>query len=162
MFTRDFWPKSLPINQDRTEVRMLALLVNFFYYLNVMETTTLAASVESSAIHLVVAMSGNSMGVVVIFLVAAAMMLPHLLSLVFMPRWLSCRSPRQLACAGASFTALTWFYLSYLAWHLPLETVSLLYAFRASVHLAFAAVLAFSLNSQQIRPRFDHQTSQVH
>jgi hypothetical protein len=155
MHARHFWPQSLPRNQDRSEVRIFAILTAAIYAANLMETTILATKVDSSLLHMIASLTAHADCIPVIFAICAIVMIPHFISLVFFPQWLTCAFPRRMACMGACGAALMWFYLSYLSVPLDIGPVSYLYAFRAVVHLAFAGVLAFSLNAQQIRPRFD-------
>lgn len=146
-----YWPQLLPLNQDRTEVRILSAVLTGFFICHLMEPALYAATVDESILARVVDLSGYPPAVLFVFFACAAAVVPHFVSLLCMPRFLNCRLPRVLACYGALVAALLWFYLANLALPLDAGPLSYIYAGRALMNLFVGAVFGFSLNSQQLR-----------
>lgn len=151
-----FWPPSLPHDQDRAEVRILAAVLTFFFVCHLVEPGVYAAGVQTSIFYKVVALTRHPELMLVLLFGCAALVVPHLISLLFLPRMLDCRLPRQMACAGACGAAMLWAYLGTLAVPLDADVLPFLYWLRGFVDLGVGFVFAFSLNSQQLR-EFIHE-----
>ncbi|NDZ11477.1 hypothetical protein C7T35_01470 [Variovorax sp. WS11] len=140
-----------PIEQDRIEVRMLTLMLTGFFMGNLLQGTIYILAIETSTLHRVAAMTHASWLVAVLFASAALATLPHVVSLLFLPRLLAHRLPRKMACFAAMGTAVLWFYLSALARPLDAGPLTLLYICSGLGALVIAGIFGMSLNAQQLR-----------
>lgn len=147
--------RALPIDQDRAEVRLRTAVLVLLFSAHMLEPAIYALSVGDSMLFKVVRMSWSPALTLSAFFSSAAMMAPLLFSLMFLPRLLHCRAPRQLACAGAAMAAVLWGYCGTLA--LPMDSGALprIYWFRSAADLLVAGVFALSLNNQLIRSLLD-------
>ena len=141
----------VPRNQDRAEVRVMAAVIAGLAIYHMLEPALYAAGVPTSVLAKVTVMSRHPNVMMTLMFGAAALVAPHLISLIFMPRLLNCRTPRLMACYGCLLAALLWFYFANLALPIDAGNLSYLYASRAVLDLFIAGVFAFSLNAQQIR-----------
>ena len=144
-----------PAQQDRLEVRLLTIYVTLAFANDLVGPITYIYQVAPSMLFKVAALAHATWVIGALFLAALLMVLPHAFALVFLPRSLSCRWPRKLACLAAAVTALTWFYLAVLARPLDAGPLPFLYG-RQSVESLFLSLLfAVSLNAQQLRRLHD-------
>lgn len=144
---------------DRVEVRSLSIFAMSVAFYMAAESAVYIGFIEQSAMHKVAMLSGYpivSLG----FFVTAALMLPHLLALVFTPSRLSCRLPRELAGAGAFLGAVLWASMALLSQPLDFTYVTPLYIARAIFGLWVAWNLALSLNAQLAREEVGTQPGQ--
>lgn len=146
------WPKSLPVDQDRTEVRILSVVLTLFFAEHLIEPAMYATFVHESRTQWVISLTGAPNAARILLFLWVVLVVPHFISLIAFPQFLHLKWPRRFACAGASGAALTWFYFANLAWPLDAGVLPWMYAIRAVWDLFVAAVLAFSLNSQLLRP----------
>lgn len=143
---------------DRVEVRNLSIFgMTVAFYLSA-ESAYYIGFVAESALHKVATLSGYPIMTVGFFL-TAALMLPHLLALIFTPNKLACRLPRELASAGAFLGAVMWGALALLSQPLDFDYVTPVYIARAVFGLWVAWNLAISLNAQLAREEVTAQTS---
>lgn len=145
------WPPILPRNQDRTEVRILAAIVTGGFGYFMAEPVMYAWSVDTSLLLKVTFLAGHPTLVLLLMALCVALLVPHFVSLLVLPRFLDCRAPRLMAFAGALGACVIWFYLADLARPLDVGPLPYLYLGRSFANLVMAAVFAFSLNSQQLR-----------
>ena len=141
---------SLPVGQDRAEVRLMSLVITGGFLFGLLEPVFYILSVPASTLAHVAALSVPRL-IAGLFLAAAAMTLPHFGSLLFFPRLLEKRGPRKWATWGAMLSAVLWAYLGTLAQPLDLNLLPLLYWLNAVGCVIVGGVYGFSLNSQQIR-----------
>lgn len=135
---------------DRVEVRSLSIFAMSVAFYLAAESAIYIGFVEQSAMHKVAMLSGYpivSLG----FGFTAAMMLPHLLALIFAPNKLAMRLPRELAGYGAFIGAVLWASMALLSQPLDFTYVTPLYIARAIFGLWVAWNLALSLNAQLAR-----------
>jgi hypothetical protein len=152
------WPRALPHNQDRAEVRLLSLIVTGTFFYNLLEPAWYIASLNTGAMHKIANMSGYLWWVVGAFVLAGVMTLPHLLSLALFPQWLACRFPRKMATYAALIAAFLWGFLATLAMPVDIKGLVLLYWLNSLGSLVVGGVYGFSLNSQQLREKVQNAT----
>lgn len=140
-----------PIEQDRIEVRVLTLVLTFFFMGHLLQAAIYILAIETSTLHRVAALTHASWLVVALFAAAAAATLPHIVSLLFLPRLLAHRLPRKMACFAAMGTAVLWFYLAALARPLDGGPLTLIYICSGLGALVIAGIFGVSLNAQQLR-----------
>ena len=145
------WPQALPRNQDRAEVRLLAASLTGVFIYFTLEPALYAGSVEESVLARVLALTGHAGWWLAALYLCMAMLVPHFVSLLVMPRFLECRTPRVLATYGAMAGGLLWFVFADLARPLDVGPLPYLFGARAVVNVLVAGIFAFSLNSQQLR-----------
>jgi hypothetical protein len=150
-YLRHYWPATLPMNQDRSEVRWGSAVLTMFFIAHLIEPTLYAASVDSSIMFKVAQLTGWPNVVMGVFVVAAALMVPHLFALFFMPDKLANKVPRKLAIAGACMASFTWMYLANMARPLDVGPLSLIYLYRSIFDAAIALAYATSVNNQSVR-----------
>jgi hypothetical protein len=140
-----------PIEQDRIEVRILTLVLTAFFMGHLLQAVIYILAIDTSTLHRVAAMTHASWLVMVLFGAAALATLPHIVSLMFLPRLLAHRLPRKMACFAAMGTAVLWFYLAALARPLDAGPLTLIYICSGLGALVVAGIFGVSLNSQQLR-----------
>lgn len=150
-YLRNHWPATLPINQDRSEVRWGSAVLTMFFMAHLIEPVLYAASVQTSVMYTVARLTGYPILVMGIFVFAALMMVPHLFTLFFLPAKLSCKAPRKMAVGGALIASFTWVYLANLARPLDVGALPLIYLYRAAFDAGLGFVFAVSLNNQTVR-----------
>lgn len=150
-----FWPKSLPLDQNRSEVRIYAAIMTALFIYFMMESGLSALTVPQTPLFKVVSLSHHPHVTALAFFICVAMVIPHVLTLVFFPGFLSRKEPRLIASYGARGCALLWFYFANLARPLDFGELPYFYMARAVLCLLVAAVFAYSLNSQQLREVVD-------
>lgn len=149
------WGQRLPPNQDKAEVRFYAVVLTGFFIADLLEPIIYGAGVSASMLFRVIALTHFPMLVLALFGLLAALVMPHFVSLLFMPRFLACRAPRKMACAAACCTALLWAWLGTLAQPLDAGALPYLYWFKAAGTALLAGVFALSLNTQLLRKVVD-------
>lgn len=135
----------MPKDQQRFEVRLYAAIVTFLFILSSAAPAMLVLfdPVKTPMHWFVSAM----------FWLSVALTIPHLFTLVFMPRLLSRRKPRLLAVWGATIAAFVWLFLGVHAdpTQYGEDPSPWFYWLRALGCLLVAAIYAWSLNNQQLR-----------
>jgi hypothetical protein len=142
---------SLPVDQERVEVRIYASLMTAILLLLIIEPQLYLWDVEESLIYKVAALAPSPYLVAGLFTVGFLLILPHLIALLFLPRTLVVYWPRICATVGAFLVSVVWLYLSNLAVPLDLGALPLSYAVRSLVSTIMAGAYAFSVNAQQGR-----------
>lgn len=143
---------SLPVDQNRTEVRIYASMLTIGLALMLCEPILYLLAVPDAPIATVARLVQPSHWAVV-FVYGAALfaVVPHLVILCGLPEQLALRWPRQ--CAGwAAFAAgCMWIYLAYKAYPLDLGLLWLAYVVRALASVSLAFAFGFSVNAQDLR-----------
>lgn len=150
-----FWPATLPVDQDRAEVRIYAAVMTGFFLYILLEAAIYAWTVTAAPLFRIVALTHYPRAVLTAFFLCAAAVIPHFASLIAIPSLLDSRIPRLMATAGSAAAGLLWFYFANEARELDYQGIQYLYATRGVFCLAVATVFAFSLNSQQLRARIN-------
>lgn len=144
--------KSLPLDQDKSEVRIYAaLLTAIAGYFLVAEPVFVLLVVPQSPIFRVASAAPSVWCVITAFLLCFLCLIPHLVSLVFAPRSLSKRWPRSLAAKASFGAAVIWLYLCNLSLPMDLGSIEWSYGLRAVCALMLAFSYGFSVNAQQGR-----------
>jgi hypothetical protein len=144
-----------PSQQDRLEVRLLTIYVTLSFANDLVGPITYIYQVAPSMLFKVASLAHATGVIGLLFIVSLVLMLPHVFSLLFLPRKLGCRWPRKLACLAAAISSLTWFYLAVLASPLDMGPLSLLYGRQGLESLFLSLLFAVSLNAQQLRSLHD-------
>jgi hypothetical protein len=141
--------KSLPLNQDKAEVRIYAaLLTGVAGYFLVAEPIFVLLTVPQSPLHRVASLAPSIWCVVIAFIVCLACMTPHLIALLFRPSSLSARWPRSVAAKAAFGAAVIWIYLANLSLPMDLGAVEWAYGLRALGALMLSFSYGYSVNAQ--------------
>lgn len=146
---------SLPIDQDRAEVRLQAGFIALVFMLLLAEPVFYIFTVPDALISRVSAMAYSRWCVVGAFGVAFLGAVPHLYTLIFRPDLLNHKAFRTAAAFSAVIAAITWIVLANRAVRLDVGALEWVYAIRALVSLCIAGIFAFSVNAQQMREHFD-------
>ena len=147
------WPRALPHDQDQVEVRLLSLIVTGTFFYNLLEPAWYIYYLQTGAMHKIATMSGELMWIVGTFILAAALTLPHLISLLIIPKWMGYRFPRKMATYAALMAAFVWGFLATLAVPVDIQGLEWFYWLNSAGSLVVGGVYGFSLNSQQLREK---------
>jgi hypothetical protein len=143
---------SLPVNQDRAEVRLLATLLTAGFALFLFEPIFYLLAVPSAPISRVARLAPSHWYVVAAFAACLLATLPHLFDLCFRSQRLGNPCPRRRAALASIGAAVTWLYLAVLAYPLDMGlVVPLAYGMRASGSLVLGLAYGISINAQQLR-----------
>lgn len=144
--------KSLPLDQDKSEVRIYAaLLTTIAGYFLAAEPIFVLLAIPQSPMFRVASAAPSVWWVLAAFLLCTLCLIPHLVFLVFAPRSLSKRWPRSMAAKASFGAAVTWLYLCNLSLPMDLGSIEWSYGFRAVCALMLAFSYGFSVNAQQGR-----------
>lgn len=144
------YARSLPTDQNRAEVRIMAAVITLFFVGGCMQPVFLIMTRAHTPVVTLASLSGAPYLFAFLFLVAAVLTVPHLWALALHPERLGDKRPRKMATAGAALGSLLWLYLANLS--VPLDMASWVYFAKAFASaLLVGGVYAFSLNSQQVR-----------
>lgn len=148
------YAKSLPDDQDRMEVRVgAAVITGLFLYKFIFEPLFSMMTLPGSLISITAKMGHSEYWIIGSFVLCAAMMVPHMVGLLFLPDSLSKRWPRKFAARSAVLAAVTWACLGANA--RPFDSsagpVDVFYWINAFICAVVGGVYGFSLNSQQLR-----------
>ena len=150
-----FWPKSLPRDQPRAEVRVYSAVLTGFFLWSLFESAIYAASVELSTLYKLVSLTHHPKIAIGAFFLCATAVIPHFITLIAVPSLLHCRWPRLMATWGAAGSGLLWFYFANLARPLDLGEIQYLYVVRAIWCVLVSSVFAISLNAQLLRAQIN-------
>ncbi|AMM23156.1 hypothetical protein [Variovorax sp. PAMC 28711] len=153
-FRRDVAAAAVPddVEQNRIEVRLLTIFVTLSFMNDLIGPVMYILQIPASTLFKVAALGHYSWLVGGMFVVSILLTIPHFVSLLVLPRLLSCRTPRLMACGAAVISALTWIYLAVLAQPLDFAgPISVLYGRQSFESLFLALIYAVSLNAQQLR-----------
>ena len=142
---------SLPANQDRAEVRILATLVTAGFLISLAEPLVYLFLVPASLVSKVAALAPSIYCVAAAFLLCFLATVPHLFALMFQPSKLHVAWPRKAAAGGAVGAAIVWLYLATLALPLDVGAVEWAYLTRTVGSLLVGGTYGVSLNAQQLR-----------
>lgn len=142
---------SLPLDQDRAEVRLQAGFITGVFLLLLVEPIFYIFEVPGSMISRVSALAWSSWCVIGSFALSFLAALPHLFTLIFRPDLLAIRHPRRWAAFAALGAAVTWMVLANMAVPLDVGGLEWAYGIRAIVCLFIAGIFGFSVNAQQMR-----------
>lgn len=142
---------ALPVDQDHTEVRLYALglqcLASYWLFLSpLLQLLYVPGSILSRVAALTLPYS-----VTVWFALAFVAMLPHIITLVFLPHKLGHELPRKMAGYAAFGAAVLWGRLGTLAIPLDAGLLPWLYWVNAGACVMVALLCGFSVNAQQLR-----------
>lgn len=140
---------------DRVEVRLLAAYVTGRAINDLWGYIVYVLHIDTSVLHKVASLPPGAKAVGIFFCLAAVLLVPHFVSLVFFPRRLSVRWPRKLALMGAVVACLTWFHLANQARAIDVGGLAWTYFRYAFADLALAAIYGVSLNAQIARALHD-------
>jgi hypothetical protein len=144
--------KSIPLNQDKVEVRIYAaLLTAVAGYFLIGEPILDLLTVPQSPIRSVAGLAPSIWCVVAAFTICALGLLPHLLMLLFNPTALWRKWPRSVAAKSALGAAVIWIYLMNLSLPMDLGAIEWTYGLRALGALLLSFSYGYSVNAQQGR-----------
>lgn len=144
--------KSVPVNQDKSEVRIYAaLLTAVAGYFLVAEPIFELLTVPQSLLFRVASLAPSYWCVVAAFALCLFGLLPHLTFLLFNPAALSKRWPRSFAARAAFGSAVVWIYLTNLSLPVDLGAIEWAYGIRALGGLVLSFSYGYSVNAQQGR-----------
>lgn len=147
---------SLPLDQNRAEVRMYAAVTAILLVLLMVEPTVYLLSVPESVYARTMTISRVSFHVIAaIHLALVLAALPHLTDLMWRPHRLGQLWPRAVACVAAFFAACMWLYAATMAYPLDYGLAWLAYFVRAVVLGGIAFILGWSVNAQHLREAAD-------
>lgn len=142
----------LPKDQDRAEVRIYASAMTLFFIFSCLSPAFFIFLVPMSDVAIttrVTELPGHFIGAA--FFLSALGAMPHLASLIFIPKYLNRREPRLCAIYSAVIAGLTWLYLGVTVEPLDFGDAPWAYWARAIASALVAGVYAYSLNSQLLR-----------
>lgn len=143
---------SLPIDQNRAEVRMYASVTALLLVLLMIEPTVYLAAVPDAIYTRTMRVSRLSFEVLVgMHIALATTAIPYLANLLFMPDKLRTLWPRTFACVAAFFAACVWLYAATMAYPLDYGMVWVAYLVRSLVLGGIAFILGWSVNAQHLR-----------
>jgi len=142
---------SLPLDQDRTEVRIYATFVTIIAALLAAEPIWYMYSVPESMVNRVASLVHFPQFVTAAFAVSFFSVFPHLVTLVFFPKKMRIACFRQWAALGTLLGAITWMWLANMAVSLDVGGLEYAYGIRALCELCVAFLFGFSVNAQQLR-----------
>ncbi len=140
-----------PQQQDRLEVRLLAAYVTLEFLNSLVGPIVYILQLSPSLIYQVAARSGHTDVIAGLFIAAAVLVLPHAVSLVFIPRTLEVRWPRKFATFAVCMVTLMWAYLAVLTLQLDVGPLFWLYVREVVANGGLAFIYAVSLNAQLLR-----------
>jgi hypothetical protein len=142
----------IPADQDRAEVRIYAGAVTFIFMLMCLSPAAfilLDPASDISRTTRVTALPGALIAAA--FVCAALLALPHAVTLVGLPHYLTKRGPRLCAIWGAILAGFTWLYLGVTVEPLDFGDPPWSYWVKAIGAALIAGVYAYSLNNQTLR-----------
>ena len=142
---------SLPIDQDRAEVRIQAAFITMVFLLLLVEPIFYLYAVPDALISRVSALAPSKWCVVGAFGLALLGALPHLWTLLWRPDLLQVQRYRVWAALSALLASIDWIVLANLAVPLDVGGLEWAYCIRALVTLCIAGIYGFSVNAQQMR-----------
>lgn len=143
---------SLPLDQNKTEVRMYAASVTAIAgYFLIAEPIFVLLTVPQSPMFKVASAAPSVYCVAAAFSLCLMCLIPHLFALVFRPKSLNTQWPRKLAALASFGSAVAWVYMANLSLPLDLGGIELAYVLRAIGALSLAFNYAYSVNAQQGR-----------
>lgn len=145
---------ALPMNTDRTEVRIMAAIITGGFMLHAFKSAYYILAVSVGPLARVLRDSPIPSGcIAALFILAGLATLPHLVSLVALPRTLACKLPRKAASIAALGGAVLWVYLANRAMPMRLGGVWAIYLVNMAACTFVAMTYGFSVNAQQLRER---------
>jgi hypothetical protein len=139
---------------DRAEVRSLSFVVESLFFYHLIEPGFYILFVPESLTWKVAGLSQfGRWPVALVFIGAALMLVPHLVTLAFFPDRLGCQWPRALAARAGLFGATVWIMLAYLSVDLDYEWLTTFFGARVGMDLWVSTVFGLSLNAQQAREK---------
>jgi len=146
---------SLPVDQDRAEVRIQAAFITAVFLLLLIEPVFYIFTVPDAPISKVAGLAPSRWCVIASFGGAFLATLPHMWTLLFRPDLLSEQRYRTWAALSAFAAGAVWIYLANLAHPLDVGWLEGAYAIRCMVCLCIGGIYAFSVNAQQMREAVD-------
>lgn len=158
---RKFGVQALPVNQDRTEVRIKEWIIVLIFLLLTAEPIIYISRVNESLTWLVAGDPPGKYFYLASFLATFVGMLPHFITVSFLPQYMHVERLRVMAAVSAFASGATWLALATAAHKINLSwEVEWLYAIRSLVCIGFAFNFGYSVNAQQVREAMkQHATS---
>ncbi|UNA00790.1 hypothetical protein ZHS_34 [Edwardsiella phage vB_EpM_ZHS] len=153
--------RAAEFGSDRVEVRSLSFIVFALFFYQLAEPGFYITFVRESLFYRVASLNNLNHVLGTAFFVAACMILPHLVNLVFFPKQLARKLPRKIAAFAAMGGAVIWGFLGYKAWPLDYEWLSVVCLLRASIDLWLGVLLGLSVNAQQARDAHEAAQAQI-
>lgn len=150
---------SIPANKDRSETRAYATGFTGLVAWVLIQAGILALNMDTSPLRIVCTVAGFPLLIGWTFLLMAALLLPHLFALVFLPSTLGRTLPRKIATGTMCAAAVLWALLGTTARPLDLGLLHWTYWGTAALFLMAAAIFGYSLNTQQAQEQKDAQES---
>jgi len=147
--------KAARLGDDKVEVRSLSFIVFALFFYQLAEPGFYVAFIPDSLFYRVAAIGHLNALIGAAFFLVAALILPHLVALIFFPQKLAKKLPRKLAACAAIGGAFIWGFLGYRAWPLDYDWLSALCLCRAFFDLWLGVQLGISVNAQQAREAYE-------
>jgi hypothetical protein len=153
--------KSLPIDQDKWEVRFCVGVITAFFIGDLMRCALYIFTKSPIPLTTVAELSRVPFVVACMFLTAAILAIPHLWTLIFHPKNLHRMRARQLATYGGAIATLTWIFVAGTAFPLDIGLAALSYWGKAFGCLIVSYAYAHSINSQQNREAIENDKQAI-
>jgi hypothetical protein len=153
--------KSLPLDQDKWEVRFGMGVITGFFIGDLLRTAIYILMVKISPIAKVADLTRAPELLAGICILAALLAVPHLWALTFRPSELQKMNARRFATYGAAIAVLFWIYVA--GWSMPMDIglASIMYWAKAFGSLVIAFMYAKSINSQQNRELIENDKQAI-
>lgn len=153
--------KSLPIDQDKWEVRFSVGVITAFFIGDLIRSAMYIFTHSPSPLTTVAELSRVPMVVACVMMFSAILAIPHIWTLAFRPKNLHRTRARQLATYGGAIATLTWLFVAGTAYPLDLGMAALGYWGKALGCLIVSYVYAHSINSQQNREAIENDKQAI-
>lgn len=139
---------AIPVDKDRSEVRLYATMLTGIVVWSLVKPAFYILTADTPLAR-VAGMIAPPWVIALAFTLAAVALLPHFVSLVFLPKRLGCKLPRKMAAGAMWAAAALWAYIATRAWPLDMGSIPLTYWLSAFGYLLVAGAYGYSLNAQQ-------------
>jgi len=153
--------KSLPIDQDKWEVRLSIGVITAFFIGDLIRSSLYIITHSPAPLTTVAELSRVPMVIACVMMFAAMLAIPHLWTLAFRPQYLHRTLARQLATYGGVIATLSWLFVAGTAFPLDLGLAALGYWGKALGCLIVSYVYARSINSQQNREAIENDKQAI-
>lgn len=143
--------KVAELGSDRVEVRLMSITIALMFLYQLGEPGTYALFIEDSMVHKVASTLYSPLGIGIMFYVTAAMLMPLIVMLLFMPSKLQCKLPRQLAALAGIVGAVLWGLMATRSMEIDVKWLTTVFALRAFVDLGLGLLFGLSLNAQHAK-----------
>ena len=149
---------SIPTDQNRVEVRLLAAILTVGFAISLFEPIFYLFTVPMSMIFEVASLAPSVWCVAAAFGICLVAVMPHMYCLLFKPESLGKKWPRKWAAHAAIGAAVSWIYLATQAYPMDVGLLWFAYALRAGGSMVVGIAYGYSVNAQQgraYRKKFD-------